>query len=313
MVRQPLSKLAPYRDFWLRLTVSVLLAVFFVFLGSDSISAIVKGKYFISDLLVGFTLTFIITSSVNVITAYLDQQYPWSTYFTTRLLYQFIAAVVIPAMFVLAFMYTYLIVVLAFTREEVQFFYTEFPISVLFIIFWNVVYVGYYFYRETKKSKDELRSLTAQLFTLQNVKTGSEVIPTLPEHIVPESKEEETDFTDTNQGTKIKILVAVSGNKNIPIPVETIAYFYKDGNYTTLKTFQAETWLLNHSLDELMKLLEESQFFRVNRQFIINLKACHYFTNEENGKLEVHLLPAYENEVIISQKRAPAFKEWLNK
>jgi LytTr DNA-binding domain len=304
---------SPYRDFWLRLGLSVLLAFFFVFLGSDSLSNTVNGKYFFTDLLAGFSLTFITTSLINIITAYLDNQYPWNKYFTTRLLYQLIAAVIVPAIFVLAFMYIYLIVMLGFKKEEVPFFNTELPISVLFIIFWNVVYVSYFFYRENKKSNRELRFLKEQLYTLQDVKTGFDVIPVLPEKDIVELKEEETDFPGSPDTTKIKILVAVSGNKNIPIPVETIAYFYKDGNYTTLKTFQSATYLLNHSLDELMKLLEEQLFFRANRQFIINLKSCHYFTNEDNGKLEIHLIPEYNDAVIISQKRAPAFKEWLNK
>lgn len=303
---------SPYRDFWLRLGVSVLLAFFFVFLGSDSIRDIVNGKYFIADVLAGFTLSFIVTSSINVITAYLDRQYPWGKFFATRLIYQLVAAVILPAIFVLAFMYTYLIVIIGFKKEEVFFFNTEFPISVLFIIFWNVVYVGYYFYRESKKHKDELLSLKEQLFTLQNIRTGAHMLPTLPENPVAENGEE-NEISATGDSGKIRILVAVSGNKNIPIPVENIAYFYKDGNYTTLKTFQSETYLLNHSLDELVKLLEEQHFFRANRQFIINLKACHYFTNEENGKLAVHLVPAHEDEVIISQKRATAFKEWLHK
>jgi LytTr DNA-binding domain len=309
----PMPGFSPYRDFWLRLGLSVVLAFFFVFLGSDSFSNTVNGKYFVTDLLAGFSLTFIMSSLVNIITAYLDNQYPWNKYFSARLLYQLTAAVLMPAIFVLAFMYTYLIVILGFKKEEVQFFNTEFPISILFIIFWNVVYVGYFFYRENRKSSRELKSLKEQLYTLQNVKTGSDTIPVLPENEITESKEDETNFAESNNTAKIKILVAVSGNKNVPIPVETIAYFYKDGNYTTLKTFQAETYLLNHSLDELMKLLEESVFFRANRQFVISLKSCRYFTNEENGKLEVHLIPEYDDAVIISQKRAPAFKEWLNK
>jgi len=120
--------------------------ILFVFLGSNSISDITRGKYFVADLIVGFTLTFIVTSYINIVTAFLDHQYPWSKYFTARLLYQLIAAVVIPSVFVLAFMYLYLMVILGFKTEEVQFFYTEFPISILFIIFWNVVYVGYFFY-----------------------------------------------------------------------------------------------------------------------------------------------------------------------
>lgn len=305
------NRFSPYRDFWLRLGVSLLLSFFFVFLGSDSFADIIKGKYFLSDVLAGFSLSFIVTSLINLITAYLDQQYPWYKYFTTRLIYQLIAAVVLPALFVLGFMYTYLIVLLGFKKEEVQFFFTEFPISVFFIIFWNVVYVGYYFYRENKRQKEELLSLKQQLFTLQNIRTGTDVLPAAP--IEPESETEEAEPIPQNQGQgKIRILVAVSGNKNIPIPVENIACFYKTGNYTTLKTFQSDTYLLNHSLDELAKLLEEFLFFRANRQYIINIKACHYFTNEDNGKLALHLNPPQEEEVIISQKRAAAFKEWLN-
>lgn len=301
-----------YRDFWLRLGVSVLFSFFFVFLGSDSLIRTINGKYFIADILAGFSLSFIITTVINIITVYLDNQYPWNKYFITRLLYQFIAAVVLPALFVLGFMYTYLIVLLGFSKNDVPFFNTEFPISVLFIVFWNLVYLSYYFYRENKNQKEELHSLKKQLFTLQNIRTGGEVLPTIPEKPVPET--EEADDVDGPSGqNKVKILVAVSGNKNIPIPVENIACFYKTGNYTTLKTFNSDTYLLNHTLDELARLLEENLFFRANRQFIINLKACHFFTNEENGKLAVNLGPLHDEEIVISQKKATAFKDWLNK
>lgn len=304
--------LSPYRDFWLRLGVSVLLTFFFVFLGTDSFTDIINGEYFVTDILAGFSLTFITTSAINIITSYLDQQYPWNRYFTTRLLYQLIAAIILPALFVLGFMYTYLIVLLGFKKEDVQFFYTEFPIAVLFIIFWNVVYVGYYYYHENNKQKAELLSLKKQFFTLQNIRTGAEVLPVVPDARETNTEEEE-DIKEAEGQNKIRMLVAVSGNKNIPIPVESIACFYKEGNYTILKTFQASTYLLNHSLDELAKLLEEKLFFRANRQFIINVNACHYFTNEENGKLSVHLNPPHDDEVIISQKKASAFKEWLNR
>lgn len=304
--------LSPYRDFWLRTGVSALLAVFFVLLGADSVSTVINGKYFISDLLSGFTLTFIVTSAINIITAYLDSQYAWNKYFTTRIFYQLTAAVLLPAVFVLGFMYTYLIVLLGFKKEEVEFFHTEFPIAVIFIVFWNVVYVVHFYYRENVKQKEELLVLKQQLFTLQNIQTGAAVLPASA--TVPQTDTTDDDeVTETNSSAKIKILVAVSGNKNIPIPVEQIACFYKSGNYTTLKTFQSQTYLLNHSLDELAKLLEETIFFRANRQFIININACHFFTNEENGKLAIHLNPTHDDKVIISQKRAAIFKEWLNR
>ena len=304
---------APYRDFWVRFITSIVLAFFFVFIGSDSISDIINGRYFIQDTLSGFVLTFIVTSYINIITAYLDIHYSWNKFLATRLIYQLIAGVIIVAVFVLAYMYTYLIVLLGFSKTEVTFFTTEFPISILFIVFWNLLYVGYYFYRENKTQKKELENLQEQLFTFQNVITGDESIHASSTTINTEEPADENDFSANATTTKLKILIAVAGNKNIPIPVETIAFFYKSGNYTTLKTFQADTYLLNHSLDELVSILEESLFFRANRQFIINLNACRFFTNEENGKLALHLFPENEEDVIISQKRAPVFKEWLNK
>lgn len=304
---------APYRDFWVRFITSIVLAFFFVFIGSDSIRHIINGKYFLQDVLSGFALTFIVTSYINVITSYLDKNYSWNEFLATRLIYQLVAGVIIAAVFVLAYMYTYLIVLLGFSKTEVTFFTTEFPISILFIVFWNLLYVGYYFYQESKTQKKQLENLQEQLFTFQNIITGGETIPTSSTVVTTEESTYENDFKSNSTTTKIKILIAVAGNKNIPIPVETIAFFYKSGNYTTLKTFQSDTYLLNHSLDELVSVLEDSLFFRANRQYIINLNACRFFTNEENGKLALHLFPENEEDVIISQKRAPVFKEWLNK
>lgn len=232
----------------------------------------------------------------------------------TRIIYQLITGVLIMSVFVLAYMYTYLIVIMGYRKEEITFFYTEFPISVIFIIFWNVLYVGLFFHKESKNQKKELVSLQEKLFILQNITTGTKMLPTTQNGFNEENNNKDEEVTLENaQSEKIKILIAVSGNKNIPLPVEKIAYFFKNGDYTTLKTFQSETFLLNHSLDELAKLLEEDIFFRANRQFIINLKACNFFTNEENGKLALHLNPEHNEEVIVSQKKAPAFRDWLNR
>ena len=305
--------LKPYRDFWARFFVSLFIALFLYGFGGDSFSDLFSGENFIPDVLAGFILTFIITSLINLVTAYLDIYYPWHQYMATRIVYQLIAGVLIMSMLVLAYMYTYLIVVMGYRKEDVTFFHAEFPISVIFIIFWNILYVGLFFYRVSKNQKKELTSLQEKLFTLQNVTTGNEMLPTTKDELSEENNEEEETDPNPAQSEKIKILIAVSGNKNIPLPVEKIAYFFKNGNYTTLKTFQSETYLLNHSLDELAKLLEEDVFFRANRQFIINLKACDFFTNEENGKLALHLIPGHSEEVIVSQKRAPAFKDWLNR
>lgn len=299
-------------DLWIRVSVSLLFSLFFLFLGSDSITDILEGKYFWTDLLASFILIFTTTTYIGLLSSWLNAQYGWQSHFATRLIYQLIAGIMLPAAFVLGYMYVYLIVLLDFGRNEVTFFTTEFPISILFIIFWNALYVGFYFYAEQKKAKQDLQLLRKELFTLQHADSGLQMIPTLEEK--PEEKEAGENFTDQMpQHSKIRVLIAVSGNKNIPIPVQDIAYIRKNGNFNQLTTFSSQSYLLNHSLEELMTLLDEQFFFRANRQVIINIRACQYFTNEENGKLALELLPPLDEEVLISQKRAPAFKDWLNK
>lgn len=295
------------RDLGVRVIVSLLLSLFFQFLGSDSLSAIINGRYFLADFLASFTLVFIVTSYISLLSAYFDNDYSWTSRAGARILYQLIAGILIPSAFVLGYMYLYLVVILGFNRNEVPFFHTEFPIAVLFIVFWNMLYAGYYFYYDSRKSRAELSVLREQLFTLQHVReSGPE------ENVESVDETDEMDDKSTSALPKIRILVATSGNKNIPIPVENIAYFHKKGNYTSLTTFNGDEYLLNHSLDELNKHLSSAIFFRANRQFIINIRACHFFTNEDNGKLAIHLTPAFDGEVTISQKRATFFREWLN-
>lgn len=302
-----------HRDFWFRIIVSLVFTLFFLFVGSNSIIAILNGLHFWPDFTASFLLIFIVTTYISLLSGYLDKYYSWIKYFPSRFTYQLVAGILLPAAFVLGYMYIYLIVLLNFKRNEVTFFYIEFPIAILFIVFWNMIYAGYYFYTEQKKVRQTLQDLNQELFTLRDAQSGLNVLPTIGEQPTEDIEHENEEVKETFHQEKIKILVAVSGNKNIPIPVQELAYIYKHDNFTVLKTFSSETYMLNHSLDELVKLLDNGLFFRANRQFIINVKACHYFTNEENGKLAVHLFPAFDDEVIISQKRTPLFREWLNK
>ncbi len=95
--------------------------------------------------------------------------------------------------------------------------------------------------------------------------------------------------------------------------MEDIAYIHKTKEYNYLYTFSSEKYLLDESLDDVYAALDEKEFFRANRQTIINFKACQYYLALDYGKLEVFLQPQAEEPVIISQKRGPLFKEWMQR
>ena len=295
-----------YRNLWLKLLLSFVISVLFIFSGTDSLSYIIQGKYFFSDLLVSITLVFVLLTYIPAVISYLDREYKWQERPFTRLSWHLIAGVLLPALFVFLFMYTYFFVFHNFKPEEIRFFYTEFPFSVIVIIAVNIAFTAIVFYRDSARHHQKVVSLKQQLFTLQNA------FPQTSGNGTESAKSSAAGPASNEEIFKPRTFIAVAGKKNIPIPVDEISCFFKDGNYTRLKTFRSNTYLLTHTLDELMSILDEGMFFRVNRQFIVNRKACDYFTNEDNGKLGLFLSPPHEEEVIISQKRAPVFRDWIN-
>jgi two-component system LytT family response regulator len=72
-----------------------------------------------------------------------------------------------------------------------------------------------------------------------------------------------------------------------------------------------QKFILDKSLSDMEKELAPSQFFRINRKYIANLNAIKKMKLYGKGKLLVELIPAVEEEVIISNETVAAFKEWI--
>ncbi len=68
------------------------------------------------------------------------------------------------------------------------------------------------------------------------------------------------------------------------------------------------------SMDEIEEMLDPDQFFRVNRQYIVNRKAVARVWGIENSKMMVKLKEPHNTiEIDISRQKAPIFKKWLEK
>lgn len=100
----------------------------------------------------------------------------------------------------------------------------------------------------------------------------------------------------------------------MPVQVKEIAFFTKDVlNYLYL--FNGERYLVDEdTLDDVEEILNPDQFYRANRQFIINIDAIQSVKSIENSKILVKLKePNQKFEIDISREKAPAFKKWMNR
>ncbi|MFN8252327.1 MAG: LytTR family DNA-binding domain-containing protein [Ferruginibacter sp.] len=103
-------------------------------------------------------------------------------------------------------------------------------------------------------------------------------------------------------------------NQWMPVPVKDIACFSKEIlNYIYL--FNGEKYSVDiTTLDEVEEVLDPGQFYRANRQFIINIDAVQTVKPVENSKLIIRLKePNHKFEIDMSRERAPVFKKWMDR
>ncbi|MCC3160471.1 LytTR family DNA-binding domain-containing protein [Hymenobacter sp. 15J16-1T3B] len=102
-----------------------------------------------------------------------------------------------------------------------------------------------------------------------------------------------------------------TGEQLLPVPVGEVAYFFTAHELVYLVRRDGRRFPVDYKLDQLEKLLDPAQFFRVNRQYLAAMPAVEKIYTYLGGKLKLELLPAAGEEVLVSRERAPALKRWL--
>lgn len=99
--------------------------------------------------------------------------------------------------------------------------------------------------------------------------------------------------------------------KYITIATDQIAFFYVSYNATCIKCFDKKEYVISQSLDQIAAQVSAKQFFRVNRQYLVNFKAIkeveHYFMR----KLYVKLVIDTKEKLLVNKEKAPRFFAWM--
>jgi two-component system response regulator LytT len=114
----------------------------------------------------------------------------------------------------------------------------------------------------------------------------------------------------TPQAGKKSFLVFKS-NKYITVPTSNIAYFYIHNELSTIKCFDLQEFTVNQSLDQINAQLSSEQFFRLNRQYIINFNAVKEVEPYFMRKLFVKLVIPTPETLLINKEKSPSFLSWL--
>jgi DNA-binding LytR/AlgR family response regulator len=112
-------------------------------------------------------------------------------------------------------------------------------------------------------------------------------------------------------GNKSRFMVK-SGQSIKVIQQKEVAYFLAEEGVVLLVNFDKQRFVVNYTLDHLEEQLDETTFFRANRQLIVNIHAVAKAEPYFKGRLILQTDPPIKEDQVISSNKASAFKEWLD-
>jgi DNA-binding LytR/AlgR family response regulator len=108
-----------------------------------------------------------------------------------------------------------------------------------------------------------------------------------------------------------KTILVYFQDKMSALKVDSIQYIHHDLGLVYLMTFDKKKYFMNQTLDEFETILNPNDFFRVNRQFIINRKAILVVENYLSRRLVLLLKSPITETIIVSKTKAPLLLKWI--
>ncbi len=108
-------------------------------------------------------------------------------------------------------------------------------------------------------------------------------------------------------------LVVRRGVEYISLRLDDIILFYTENKLVYVVDNNGKKYIAEKNLSELEELLDNSRFFRANRQYIINIDFIRGFKSFDRVKLLVDLnVPELNHDIVISQENSSQFREWIH-
>jgi len=119
------------------------------------------------------------------------------------------------------------------------------------------------------------------------------------------------EFTKTTKTYKTTFLVQYK-DALYPIATSDLAGFFIDNGIVKGSIFEGKTYIITRTMEQLEDDLNPVDFYRINRQFILQRSSIKKIDYYFNGKLKIKTEPSFDGDLIVSKAKASDFKKWLN-
>ena len=97
------------------------------------------------------------------------------------------------------------------------------------------------------------------------------------------------------------------------VAVDSIAFIYVENEMIYLVDFNGQKHLIHKTLDALEKAVAAQQFYRVNRQMIVNRAAIKEVEPYFNQRIVLHLTVQTTEKTIVARFKVKPFLTWMEK
>ncbi|RAI97582.1 LytTR family two component transcriptional regulator [Chitinophaga skermanii] len=114
---------------------------------------------------------------------------------------------------------------------------------------------------------------------------------------------------ERNEG-KTSFLV-LHQNKYITVRTDQIAYIYIKFDAPYIVTFQQQKYTVSQTMEQLQSQLSSKQFYRLNRQYLVNFDAIKEVEHYSSRKLALQLSVPTEEQLTVGKDKMTQFLQWM--
>lgn len=121
-------------------------------------------------------------------------------------------------------------------------------------------------------------------------------------------------FMSTSNAVEYKERFAVKVGAQIKIILRSeIVCFYSENKATYVQTTEGRNYIIDYTLEELEKMVDPVDFFRMSRKFIVSIHSIKDIYAYSNSRLKLNLVNLESEDLIVSREKVTDFKKWIEK
>jgi two-component system response regulator LytT len=97
------------------------------------------------------------------------------------------------------------------------------------------------------------------------------------------------------------------------VEVEKINLFYSLEKSTFLLDNTGKSYDIDYSLEQIEKLTDPKQFFRISRKYIANINAIADIISYTSSRLKLKIACSDDDDILVSRSKLAEFRRWLDR